>query len=155
MLLSCSNPALHLQDAHVLRIMIQLNGLHLAIVLCQRGLLHSVLPLEVNPYFALFIKASILFFHNIHLEHSAHGVLLCRSDAYLLPVVLQLGDHVIDNSLKVIQVSAHRELFFTLFATKKGMLLSQQHLHSALRGFHLVNVDSSRIHLEVVLIPRS
>jgi hypothetical protein len=102
MLLSCSNPALHLQDAQVLRIMIQLNGLHLAIILCLCGLLHSVLPLKVHPYFALFIETGILFLHNIHLEHSAHGVLLCRSDTYLLPVVLQLGDHIVDHSLKVV-----------------------------------------------------
>jgi hypothetical protein len=88
MLLSCSNPALHLQDAHVLCIMIQLNGLQLAIVPCLCGLLHSVLPLKVHPYFALFIETSIFFLHNIHLEHSAHGILLCCSDAYLLPVVL-------------------------------------------------------------------
>ena len=111
------DPALQLHDSDVLRIMVQLDSVHLFDELLQRVLLRPVISLQVHAHLALLIQTRVLLLHDIHLQHGAHGIFLRRCDTHLLAVVPQLGNHVIDHALEVIQVSTHGELLLLLIAT--------------------------------------
>lgn len=123
--------------------MVQLDGLQLSVELVLSALLRPVLAPQIHPHLVLLVQVGVLGLHNVHLNNSARGVLFRAGDADLLPVVLQLADHVVEHSLQLVQVAAHGELLPVFVATKQSVLFAQKQTHSLLRTFHLNRVNRS------------
>ena len=117
-----SDASLQLHNARILSIMVQLNCPQLPIQLLVVALLSAVGSFEICATLVLFIQAGVLALHDVHLQDCANCVLFRSSDAHLLPVVLELRDHVVEDFLQVVKMPAHSELFPSLVAAEKSVV---------------------------------
>ena len=98
-LFSVPDPALERQNARILSIVVELQLIHHAGHLVVEATLHVVFTSNLLLVSELIIQHLIAGFNNIHLQERSCGVFLSTRDLYLLGVVLEFGDHVVEDSL--------------------------------------------------------
>lgn len=89
-----------------------------------------IFSLDLLSDFVLLVKERISCLDYVHLQDSTRCLLLRMGYVDLLRVILQLGDHIIQNQLERVQVPPHRELLFVLVATDERIVPLEQCVQS-------------------------
>lgn len=108
------NTPLQRQDPRIFGIVVYENSVDLPLNFIVELFLSFILSLLLLSAFVLFIQDCVSCLHNVHLQQSTRSVFLSRNDCYLLLVILQLSDHVVEHCFQTVHVPTHGELVFRL-----------------------------------------